>query len=116
MSRTQDLGKKGEDFAIAFLKEKGYELQTRNYRYKKGEIDSIWKIDNKLIFVEVKLRSNDDFGLPEEMVGTSQQSLILQTAENYILETNWEGNIRFDIIAILNTKKTQIEHFEDAFY
>lgn len=116
MSERQELGRKGEDLAIIFLKEKGYILQCRNYRYKKGEIDAIWKKDNTLIFVEVKLRKNSNYGLPEEMVSTTQQNLILQVAENYIIEKDWEGNIRFDIIAIIDSASPQIDHFEDAFY
>ncbi len=113
----KSIGKKGEDWALTYLEQKGYRLQARNYRHRRGEIDLIVEKENRLIFVEVKLRADDRFGLPEEMVSSAQQALIIQTAEHYILEKDWQKDIRFDIIAILQKEdQREIQHFEDAFF
>ncbi|OJJ17808.1 YraN family protein [marine bacterium AO1-C] len=115
----QQKGAQGENLAVQFLQKKGYEIVVRNYRYKRGEIDIIAKgIHQTLVFVEVKLRSSDAFGLPEEMVSENQQNLIMATAEQYIEESNWQHDIRFDIVAIQLPKgqAPKITHFEDVFY
>ncbi len=106
-------GKLGEDMAEIFLIEKGYEILRRNYRYKKSEIDIIALYNKILIFIEVKYRSNLNFGHPEAFVTTKKESMIITGAEQYIYDKNWMGKIRFDIISVDDTKN--IMHFEDAF-
>lgn len=113
MSRNIALGKSGEQQAVNFLLEKGFFILERNYRYKRGEIDIIARKGNLIVFAEVKLRSSVAFGNPEEAVNRKKERLIILTAENYIYRQNWNGNIRFDIIAIENSG---ITHLEDAFY
>ena len=113
----QNFGKLGEDKAASFLTEKGYEIVERNYRYKKSEVDIICKKENLLVFVEVKTRSNKNFGEPETFVSHSQQKAILRAAEEYMLQTNWPSDIRFDIIAIvINKDFEELTHLKDAFY
>jgi putative endonuclease len=110
-------GAEGEQAAVDFLTAKGFEIAERNYRYKRSEIDLIVKKGNWLIFVEVKLRSSARFGYPEEFVDLKKEKKILQGAEQYLLETNWNGNVRYDIVAISsNHGKIEILHIEDAFY
>lgn len=106
-------GKKGEQMAEEFLQQKGYVTVARNYRYKRSEIDLIVQKENWLVFVEVKMRSSEAYGFPEESVKEAKRKKILEGAAQYLLETNWPGNVRYDIVAI---SKDKIEHFEDAFY
>ena len=106
-------GKLGEDLAAAYLSEKGYIILSRNYRYKKSEIDIIAIYNNTLIFIEVKFRKNNTFGNPEAFVTAKKESMILMGAENYIFENKWKGKIRFDIVSL--TSKENLVHFEDAF-
>ncbi len=110
-------GKEGEDMAARFLKEKGYEIVQRNYRYKQSEIDLIVKKDNWLIFVEVKLRSSDAYGYPEDFVDYKKAKNIIDGAEQYTYENDWQGNVRYDIVSIrVMRDKTEIIQIEDAFY
>jgi putative endonuclease len=110
-------GKEGEIIAEKFLSAKGYQLLARNYRYKRGEIDLVMKVDNLFCFIEVKLRSRIDFGQPEDFVTDNQKGLIITTAENFIHEKEWDGDIRFDIIALTEKDSNmEIKHFKDAFY
>ena len=110
-------GKEGENLAVEYLLNHGYELLARNYRYKRGEVDVIVKKGKILCFVEVKLRSNVDFGHPEDFVSENQKSLIVAAADNFIYEINWHDDVRFDIVALSqNGAKVNIVHFKDAFY
>ncbi|MBD1397269.1 YraN family protein [Pontibacter sp. JH31] len=109
-------GFNGEDLATDHLREKGYRIVQRNLRMGKGEIDIIARKDDLLVFVEVKTRTNDDFGYPEEFVSRSKQRMILNAADAYILKSGWQEDIRFDIIAITMTKPPEIFHIEDAFH
>lgn len=111
---SKQIGQKAEDQALSYLKDKGYVLQERNYRHKRSEIDLILIDSNTLIFVEVKYRSSSQFGHPEEFVSDNQKRSIIQGAEHYISNLDWQGPIRFDIVAI--DAQFDIAHFEDAFY
>ncbi len=110
------VGKEGEKLAADYLIENGFEVIKRNYRYRRFEIDIIAKKEETLVFVEVKTRSANYFGEPEEALDEKQSAQIIEAAENFILETDWEGDIRFDIISVLKRGKIKITHFEDAFY
>lgn len=129
-TQKQTLGKKGEELALQFLIEKGFEKLVTNYRAGKGngiasngEIDIIVKKENVIHFIEVKTRKNDDFGNPEEFVSAAQANKISQTAELFLekyeeeLKQEFKGFIQFDIISILFEKDSlkEILHLEDAF-
>lgn len=103
--------------AARFLIEKGFEIVERNYRYKRSEIDLIVKKDNWLVFVEVKLRTSDAYGYPEDFVDYKKAKNIVDGAEQYTYDKNWQGNVRYDIVSIrLQKGQTEIIQIEDAFY
>ena len=114
MSLKAQIGAEGEENAANFLVKKGYTLLARNYRHKHAEIDIIASYAQILVFVEVKARKSIKYGHPEMAVDDKKAEKIREGAENYILEKNWLGRIRFDIIAV-NTKNNSIDHFKDAF-
>lgn len=116
MAEHNDTGNKAEAMAAKFLEKKGYEILDQNYTYGKGEIDIVVLKDGWLVFVEVRARSEVAHGFPEQTISKNKASLIIKTAENYIYEHDWHGNVRFDIIAITVGKKFEIMHFEDAFF
>jgi putative endonuclease len=113
---TSQKGRLGEEIAQDFLIKKGYQILEKNYRYKRSEIDLIALYNGTVIFIEVKLRKNENFGFPEEFVSKRKEELVKEAAENYVFEKNWLKNIRFDIISIIKTTfKEEIIHLEDAF-
>ena len=101
--------------AVRFLQEKGLTLVVKNYRHRQGEIDLVMRESDTLVFVEVKLRRNANFGHPETFVDQAQAERIADAADQFVYELAWEGNIRFDIVAITVQPQTAIAHFEDAF-
>lgn len=73
-------GQEQEAKAACFLKTQGYQILERNYRCKKGEIDLIAREGQYLVFVEVKYRSTNESGLPEEAVDLRKQRQISRVA------------------------------------
>lgn len=117
MAQHNETGKKGEIAAANFLLKKGFEILAANYRFKKAEIDIIAKQNNVITFVEVKTRSTDFFGFPEEFVDKKKQQLIAKAAAQFIEENKILGELRFDIISVIETKEQlEIRHIEDAFF
>lgn len=107
-------GAKGENLAAEFLQRKGFEIVARNFRYKRSEIDLIIKRENWIIFVEVKTRSSDTFGEPEQFVDLKKARMIFQAAEEYIFSNDWHGHVRFDVVSVKLGLHPEITHFEDA--
>jgi len=114
---STSIGRLGEERAAEYLQSKGYILLETNYRFKRNEVDLIMKRDNVLVFVEVKSKTSVSYGFPEEAVDSKKAARIIETAEHYVFEQNWQGLLRFDIVAIVNKRgSVDIKHFEDAFY
>ncbi len=113
----KQLGKFGEELACKYLKEKGYQIIDKNYYTRGGEIDIIAKQRDIWIFVEVKTRTNQIFGMPEEAIDYRKQKKLAKTVECYLLKHNlYDQNYRVDSIAIeidWETKKTTIRHEEN---
>ncbi|MVM29400.1 YraN family protein [Spirosoma sp. HMF4905] len=116
MAQHNETGKQGEAEANRYLREQGYEVMFRNYRYQHAEIDLIAKKGKLLVFVEVKTRTNLSYGNPEEFVSYAKAKLVMKAAEQYIFANDWQHDIRFDIIAVtIAGSELQVKHIEDAF-
>lgn len=96
------LGRRGEDEALLFLEQQGYRILTRNYKSKLGEIDIVAKDKDTICFVEVKSRSSESFGSPEEAVLKSKQRQISKAALSYLKEKKLlQKRARFDVVSLL---------------
>jgi putative endonuclease len=112
------IGKHGERIAVRYLKFRRYKILETNFESRYGEIDIIAKDKDIIVFVEVKTRTNDDFGQPEAAVNKSKQDKIKLAAKFYINKKRLSNfNSRFDIISIKiqKGKKKEIFHIKDAF-
>ena len=116
MAQHNDLGLKGEELAIEYLEKNGYLIVEKNYRYRKAEVDIIARIDTILVVVEVKTRSSNYFGNPQDFVNPKKIKLLVTAIDDYVVKRDLDVEIRFDIIAILRNKETyNIHHIKDAF-
>lgn len=121
-SHNKKIGNYGEDKAASYLKLKGYEILSRNFRSGRGgEIDIIAK-DRKgvLVFVEVKTRTNNSMGDPADAVNYHKKKHIINTALKYIHKNHlYEQDARFDVIEIIPRngffKIPKINHIMEAF-
>ena len=117
MAEHNILGEKGEQLAVDYLLEEGYEIIATNWRMHKYELDIVAQHNNELIIVEVKTRATAFFGNPEEAVTSAKQKHLVSGANCYIETNEIDLDCRFDVIAIiLNATTQKINHFKDAFY
>ncbi len=116
MTNKQDQGQTGEDIAAAFLENKGFKILERNFRAGQSEIDIVGMDKECLVFVEVRLRKNADFGLPEQSMSKAKMNALKRGAESYMRRRDWLGDLRFDFVAIIQKPDLDIEHFQDIFY
>ena len=114
---NQSLGSAGEKAAVAFLKEKGYQILERNFKCRLGEVDIVARDNKTYCFVEVKTRSSADFGLPQEAVSRQKQAQISKVALHYLKTKKlFEKSARFDVVSVLYRENTpQIDLIENAF-
>lgn len=116
---TREIGDEGEDLATAYLESKGYTILERNYHFERAEVDIV-AYDNEafIIFAEVKMRSSNTYGEPEEHINDQKIQNVYKAAEAWIYERKMDGvPVRFDVISILQKKNEapDIKHFENAF-
>ena len=118
MAKHLDLGRKGESLAKAHLETAGYEILDENWTHGKLEVDLIAYKDRVIIFTEVKTRTGNYFGEPEDFVDARKQRLLADAADEYIYLMDHQGEVRFDIISILFDRKENyvLKHIEDAFW
>lgn len=119
MTSKQQLGKQGEDHALAYLVAQGLQPLERNWRYKRAEIDLIMMDEECLVFVEVKTRSTDAFGHPLEFVRARQVELLSAAASSYMEQIGHEWEIRFDLVSVIIYHQNEdhvLEHIKDAFF
>lgn len=105
-------GEDAEKLARDFLRQHGYEIIAERYRWRGGEIDLIARDGNCLVFIEVRSRSTELFGLPEETVDHKKRHKILITAQHYLASHPTDLDIRFDVVALSGG---QLRLYKDAF-
>jgi len=115
MKHNQRIGKWGEDTAAAYLTERGCEIVARNVRTPYGEIDIVVKQGDVTIFVEVKTRTSNKMGLPEESITKRKREHMLAAASHYAAEheiDHWQ----IDVVAVEGKPGStpKITYFENA--
>ena len=124
----QELGRWGEAHAAEYLVDQGYTIVARNERTPYGEIDLVVQkvcgptaesreSQELLVFVEVKTRTSQSFGYPEEAVTPRKQINLISAAQHYLqehpdLDLDW----RIDVISIERypDRAPIIHHFDNA--
>lgn len=118
MACDHPLGKLGEQLAAEYLLAEGFAILHRNWKAGRKEVDIIAQLNGMVIFVEVKTRSSEAFGMPEEAVNWKKAEHVRKVAERW-LERYGSGvkHIRFDILSIfaIPGKSPEILHLEDVF-
>ena len=117
MAKHNEVGKLGEDIAHAFLIEQGMHILERNWRYKRAELDIVAMDTNTMVFVEIKTRTDDILGSPENAVDSRKRKLMICAAIAYMHHSKHDWTIRFDIVSvIMRPNQPQIDHIKDAFF
>ena len=117
MAEHNKFGKEGEEMAIQWLQENGYEILHRNWRHKQFELDIIALKNNFLHFFEVKSRHFSPFGHPEDNVKKKKFKNLQRAADEYLFLNPGHKWIQYNILAITLFKHKDPEFFllEDVF-
>lgn len=105
-------GARGEKLAVKYLKRQGYKILKRNWRNPFGEVDIIASLGDTVAFIEVKLRTSDDFGTPSQAVNSARMRRYINAARCYFSGREMDCTVRFDIIEVEGGK---VNHIISAF-
>lgn len=111
-------GAQAEALAAEFLLSQGVRLLARNVRYRGGEIDLIGLDQGILVFVEVRLRRNGDFGGALESIGRGKQQRIILAARHWLAGAGrrWADRpCRFDALLYDRLDAPAAQWLRDAF-
>lgn len=118
--KNRDKGRLGESLAEVFLVKNGYKIIERNFHTRFGEIDLIVSKNQKLIFVEVKLKIGEDFGTPEEMITKHKLKQVEMTAQSFLLKhpeyEKFYDSFQVDAVCVVLDEEKQIkriDHYEN---
>ena len=114
MYKNQFIGQNGEDIAVNYLENLGYEIIERNFSCKQGEIDIIARYKNEIVFIEVKARTNSLYGMPADAVNEKKQNHLTRAIKYYIYRNHLENEfIRIDVIEVyLSGDNFKINHIK----
>ncbi|MDE7374614.1 MAG: YraN family protein [Odoribacter sp.] len=112
MANHNELGRLGEDKAVAYLVRKGFVVLERNWRSKCGELDVICRKDGLLVVVEVKTRSGLE-ERPGELLDWRKRRNMRRVADAYVKAKNIRQEVRFDLVLVAG-EGLEVEHIEDV--
>ena len=108
-------GDHAEQLAAAFLQKQGLKLLEQNYRCRFGEIDLILLDKKTLVFAEVRLRTNQNFGGAASSITAQKQTRIVHTAQHYLSMQHNMPPCRFDVVLLNELTNMHIEWIQNAF-
>jgi putative endonuclease len=113
-------GDRGERAAAKFLRRRGMKIIERQHRNRLGEIDLVALDGGQVVFVEVKTRTSDVAGRPDEAVTFAKQKKLTRLALGYLKRRGWLGkrSSRFDVVAVTwpkGQRAPEIVHYPNAF-
>ncbi len=111
----KDAGALAEQWAAHFLQGQGLKLIEKNYRTKLGEIDLIMQDGAMLVFIEVRLRRNADFGGAAASIDIYKQQRIIRAAQQYLSSLPRTPPCRFDAVLLGEAAGNDIRWLKNAF-
>lgn len=118
MASHNELGALGEQIALDYLLELGYQILEKNWSNGHKEIDIIAKDGDTIVIVEVKTRRSTFLVEPEASVDAFKRKHLIWAANSFVNKFQYDLDVRFDIISIVvdRNNEKRIEHIQDAFY
>lgn len=115
MAKHIKTGEAGEALAVDYLTGKGFVILHKNWRYRHWEIDIIALKEGVLHFIEVKTRTTDFRGFPEESVTKSKIQYLISAGEEYLFQNPKWQRVLYDVLAITLKPKLTFFWIEDVF-
>lgn len=117
MARHNITGRWGENAAVEHLVLKGYDIVERNWRLDHLEIDIVARHGQRIVFVEVKTRTDRDDDDPRRLISQRKLSNMHRCATAYMQRYNLNFSAQFDIIIITGTPADyKLDHYPDAYF
>lgn len=115
---TVEVGKEGEQCALEYLLLRGFRLQTRNWRYRKWELDLVMEDDRCIRIVEVRTRKEPAVVLPQDTVSKSKRDCLRKAAAAYVRRFAVQKEVVFDVVSVLIREdgRMSVTYFPEAFY
>jgi putative endonuclease len=114
----RQFGKWGEEIAKTYLVERGFEVISQNFFTEYGEIDLVARRQDRIHFVEVKTRSNQRFGNPEDSITAKKLSHMIDSAQAFLQShPEFDGDWQIDVISIQlsgESRFPEIRYFPNA--
>ena len=111
MAKHLETGRQGEELAAEWLQAQGFVIMHRNWKYSYFELDVVASKDNILHFIEVKTRTTDTYGHPEEGVTAKKLERLMNAAEEFLHQHPEWKRIQYDILSIRLHKYKAPEYF-----
>jgi putative endonuclease len=111
-------GQEAEALAAGFLEARGYRVLARNHALRLGEVDLVCAREQVLCFVEVRSRTGEDHGAPEETVDRRKARRVVLAAMDWLEKHPAPGcDVRFDVVAVTfdASAPPRVVHFPAAF-
>lgn len=108
-------GAQAELLAAEYLRQQGLRLVAQNYRGRFGEIDLIMQDGDALVFIEVRLRCNTDYGGAAGSIDWHKQHRLIRTAQHYLTKLGHLPPCRFDVVLMDDAQGCHVEWIKNAF-
>ena len=109
---NKQTGNMGEQIAAEYLADKGYEIIERNYREKYGEVDIVCRFSECVIFVEVKTKTEGEYGEPWEMINRHKLKQITNMGHLWCIQNHYHGLLRIDVVGVWLDAVGEVERVE----
>lgn len=111
--RPRDIGDAAENQALVYLQRQGMVLRERNFQIRRGEIDLIMQQGDELVFVEVRARTESQFGDGVESITYAKRRRLIAAASAYLQRQCNDSPARFDVVAV--NGQGRLKWIPDAF-
>lgn len=92
-----------------------YEVIETNFRTREGEIDIVAQdqVNECMVFIEVKTRTNRRFGAGVEQISRTKAQRLQAVAQRYLCEHGLENsNWRIDLLSVEMSRSGSVENIE----
>ncbi|GEM_PF-931181 len=106
----------GEELARSFLQANGYGIVDTNWRYRQLELDIVCFQQDTYVFVEVKTKTDIQFGYASEALTIQKQKKMLKAVSSYLSKNKlWAKPCRLDLVAVLiSQSRCEIIHEQNV--
>ena len=110
-----DSGAQAERWSAAYLQRQGLKPVAQNYHSRFGEIDLIMQDGGALVFIEVRLRSREDYGGAATSIDSHKQHRLIRTAQHYLAQLGLTPPCSFDVVLMDDANGRNVQWLKNAF-